>query len=69
MGSTAAGATYHAYNQLIRSPSLHLSCTKSMQQCGVIEQTESGITKLSIEKYNIYLSNAASLEYFINSLV
>lgn len=43
MGSTAAGATYQAYNQLIRSPSLHhLSCTKSMQQGGIVEQAEIG---------------------------
>uniref|UniRef100_A0A1I7VPG7 Uncharacterized protein n=1 Tax=Loa loa TaxID=7209 RepID=A0A1I7VPG7_LOALO len=42
MGSTAAGATYQAYNQLIRSPSLHLSYTRPMQQCGIIEQAEIG---------------------------
>uniref|UniRef100_A0A915PD38 Uncharacterized protein n=1 Tax=Setaria digitata TaxID=48799 RepID=A0A915PD38_9BILA len=40
MGSTAAGATYHTYNQLIRSPSLHLSYTKPMQQSGIVEQAE-----------------------------
>uniref|UniRef100_A0A8R1XUT5 Uncharacterized protein n=1 Tax=Onchocerca volvulus TaxID=6282 RepID=A0A8R1XUT5_ONCVO len=41
MGSTGAGATYQAYNQLIRSSSLHLpSFTKSTQQVGINEQVE-----------------------------